>query len=108
MQDIFEDFESINLVVAHEPFLGLEMAKTHRPDLIILDINMPGMDGFQLLKRLKQEPSLEGTPCIALSANAMPNDVKRGLNEGFDHYLTKPIDIPKFYDLIDDYFEEVN
>ena len=106
MQDIFEDFESINLLVAHEPFLGLEMAKTHNPDLIILDINMPGMDGFQLIKRLKQEPALERTPCIALSANAMPNDVKRGLREGFEHYLTKPIDIANFYDLIDDYFDE--
>lgn len=105
MQDIFEDFENITLLVAHEPFLGLEMAKTHQPDLIVLDINMPGMDGFQLLKRIKQETVLDKTPCIALSANAMPSDVKRGLQEGFEHYLTKPIDIPKFYELIEDYFE---
>lgn len=108
MQDIFDDFESIKLVVAHEPFLGLEMAKSHEPDLIILDINMPGMDGFQLLERIKQESTLMTIPCIALSANAMPSDIKRGLKEGFEHYLTKPIDIPKFYELLDTYFEEEN
>lgn len=106
MQDIFEDFDSLELLVAHEPYLGLSMATTHRPDLIILDINMPGMDGFQLLKKIKQEPALMGTPCIALSANAMPLDIKRGLSEGFEHYLTKPIDITKFYKLLDSYFDE--
>ncbi len=106
MEDIFEDLDHLDLTVAHEPHLGLDLAREHIPDLIILDIHMPGMDGFQLLRLLKSDQRTASIPCIALSANAMPSDVTRGLREGFDHYLTKPIDIPIFFEILDTYFEE--
>ena len=65
--------------------------RTNRPDLIILDINLPGMDGFEALKVLKQDPNTQNIPVIALSANAMSHDIKRGMQAGFDAYLTKPV-----------------
>lgn len=78
---------------AHEPLLGLELAEEHKPDLVLLDINLPGMDGFEVLKQLRKRKSTSATPVIAISANAMPADIERGFEAGFDDYVTKPIDI---------------
>lgn len=78
---------------AHEPILGLELALEHKPDLILLDINMPGMNGVEVLKRLKKNPETCDTPVIAISANAMSKDIEKGLAAGFDDYITKPINV---------------
>lgn len=72
---------------------GMTLARDGRPDLILLDIGLPGMSGFELLAWLRREPALAGTPVIAISANAMAADVRGGLAAGFDDYLTKPIDV---------------
>ena len=88
------------MVSAHTGELGLELAEVHKPDVIILDINLPGINGFQALHRLKESEATRDIPVIALSANALPGDIKRGLEVGFRHYLTKPINIPKFLDAL--------
>jgi len=85
---------------AHEPLLGLELAMEHKPHLILLDINLPGMDGYEVLKLLKRQEATQNTPVIAISANAMPKDVERGLKAGFDNYLTKPIDIKELLETV--------
>jgi len=84
---------NLHMWTAHEPMLGLELAATNKPDLILLDINLPGMDGFEVLKLLKGRDGTKNTPVIAISANAMPYDIEKGLEAGFDDYITKPIDI---------------
>ena len=84
---------NIHMWSAHEPLLGLELAEEHKPDLVLLDINLPGMDGFEVLKKLRQRESTRNTPVIAISANAMPKDIEKGLEAGFDDYITKPINI---------------
>lgn len=84
---------NIHLWSAHEPFLGLELAAEHEPDLILLDINLPGMDGYAVLKELRQRDATRNTPVIAISANAMPKDIEKGMAAGFDDYITKPIDV---------------
>jgi PAS domain S-box-containing protein len=91
MEQLLGRFEQIELHSMNEAFRGLYHARTSNPDLIILDINLPGMDGFEALKVLQQDPNTRGIPVIALSANAMTHDVKRGLQAGFDAYLTKPV-----------------
>jgi len=91
----------LQLQTAHTPELGLALARSRRPDLILLDINLPGMDGYQLLAMLRAEPDTRDIPVIAISANAMPSDVERGRAAGFLDYLTKPIDIPGFLGLLD-------
>lgn len=91
----------IHLLTAHTPDLGIELAISHKPDLILLDINMPGMDGYQVLEILKAEASLKNTPVVAITANAMPRDIERGIAAGFNDYMTKPLDLIKFYALLD-------
>lgn len=92
----------LRISTAHTPELGIELALAHRPSLILLDINMPGMNGYQVLDILKADSRLRGTPVVAVTANAMPRDVKRGLEAGFAAYLTKPLDLAQFLHTIDD------
>jgi len=91
MEQLLQRFPQIQLDTANEAFRGLYKARTENPDLIILDINLPGMDGFEALKVLKQDPVSSKLPVVALSANAMSHDIERGLAAGFDAYLTKPV-----------------
>ncbi|GAB1256640.1 hypothetical protein NBRC116494_11420 [Aurantivibrio plasticivorans] len=98
MEQLLDRFEQIELLTANEAFSGLFMARTEQPDIIILDINLPGLDGYEALKVLQQDPSTIGIPVIALSANAMAHDIDRGLKAGFRSYLTKPL---VFRELID-------
>jgi CheY-like chemotaxis protein len=93
--------EHIHLLTAHAPELGIELARAHRPDLILLDINLPGMDGFQVLEEFKANAVLRAIPVIAITANAMAHDIERGRKAGFVDYLTKPIDIESFLQRID-------
>ena len=92
---------SIRLLTAHAPDIGIELALAHRPDLILLDINMPGMDGYQVLEVFKSDAYLKNTPVIAVTANAMPRDIERGIAAGFIDYVTKPIDIERFLHSVD-------
>ena len=87
--------EHLGLVMlnAHTAELGLEMARTQRPDIILLDINLPGMNGFEALSILQNDPATRDIPVIAITANAMERDIKKGLDAGFVDYLTKPLDI---------------
>jgi len=103
---LLERHSNIKILSAEEPLLGLEMANEHNPDLIFLDINLPGINGFEVLKHLRQRGSSREKPIIAISANAMPKDVKKGLEAGFDDYITKPIDIKVLLKLVDDYLLE--
>jgi len=98
---ILERRPHISILAADTAEKGIELARTRDPDLIILDINLPGMDGFEALELLRSYPDTRHIPIIALSANAMPSDVKRGLEAGFLQYLTKPIDVKDFLRTID-------
>lgn len=95
---------NIHMWSAHEPMLGLELAASHNPDLILLDINLPGIDGFEVLKLLRQREATRETPVIAISANAMPKDIEKGRQAGFIDYITKPINVTSFYNSIDNMF----
>ncbi len=90
----------IHLITAHTPELGLELASARRPELILLDINLPGMDGYQVLSILRSDNYLKKIPVIAISANATQHDIDRGLAAGFDEYITKPIDIVRFREVL--------
>jgi CheY-like chemotaxis protein len=80
---------------------GLALARARRPEVILMDLNLPGMSGFEVLERLRADPLTAAIPVLALSANAMQHDVERGLAAGFARYITKPIDIDKFNEAID-------
>ena len=91
----------IHLLTAHTPELGIELALARLPDLILLDINMPGMNGYQVLEVFRADARLQSVPVVAISANAMPGDIEHGKVAGFREYLTKPIDIAGFFHMLD-------
>jgi signal transduction histidine kinase/CheY-like chemotaxis protein len=101
VQEIIGFRSDLRLLMAPDAHLGIEMARVHLPDLILMDINLPGMSGTDALKHLRADPITAHIPVIALTANAMPRDVERGLQNGFFRYLTKPIDIDQFTEAID-------
>ncbi|RDH84583.1 MAG: hypothetical protein DIZ80_03705 [endosymbiont of Galathealinum brachiosum] len=92
---------NIHMWSAPEPLLGLELAAEHKPDLILLDINLPGMDGYEVLKQLKLREITRNIPVIAISANAMPRDIEKGAKAGFDDYITKPINVTTLLETVD-------
>jgi PAS domain S-box-containing protein len=91
----------ICLLSAGDGLLGIEMARIHHPEVILMDINLPGMSGIQALKTLREDPATAHIPVLAISANAMPHDIKKGLEAGFLRYLTKPIDVKEFMEALD-------
>jgi CheY-like chemotaxis protein len=81
--------------------LGIEIARTDRPEVILMDINLPGINGFEVLKILRSDPATAHIPVIAVSANAMQRDIDRGLKAGFFRYMTKPIKVDEFMEALD-------
>ena len=80
---------------------GVELARAARPDVILMDINLPGMSGTEAMRMLRNDPATAHIPVIALSANAIPHDIERGLEAGFFLYLTKPVKVNDFMQALD-------
>jgi signal transduction histidine kinase/ActR/RegA family two-component response regulator len=91
----------LRLLSAADGNVGVEYARAYQPDVILMDINLPGINGIEALKTLRADPSTAHIPIIALSANAIPRDIDRGLEAGFFNYLTKPIKVNQFMDALD-------
>ena len=81
------------MVTAQDGVDGLEQAKLTHPDLILMDIQMPRMDGFEATQKLRNDPEFRNTPIIALTALAMPNDRQRCLDAGMNEYISKPVNL---------------
>ncbi len=90
----------IRLLTAVTGLLGIELARESLPEVILMDINLPGISGLEALKILRQDPATSHIPIVALSANAMPRDIEKGLEAGFFRYLTKPIKVKEFMDTL--------
>ncbi len=101
VEDIIERRPDIRLLSARDAVRGIEIARAAQPDVVLMDINLPGISGIQALKLLLEDPATAHIPVIALSANAMPHDIEKGLAAGFFRYLTKPIKINEFMDTLD-------
>ena len=101
VEQIIARRSDLRLLTAADASNGLELARTHRPGVILMDINLPDMSGFKALEVLRSDPATAHTPVIALSGNAMPLNVASGLEAGFFRYLTKPLDLAEFSDALD-------
>ena len=100
VEQVLNCLPNIIMWSAPEPLLGLELAIEHVPDLILLDINLPGMNGFEVIKRLKENNVTSHIPVIAISANAMPSDITKAEQVGFCYYITKPINIETLLNIV--------
>jgi len=92
----------LRFLSAHNAELGVAIAGLYQPDVIVMDLNLPGIDGYEGLKRLRENPATAAIPVMALTASAAQKDVARGLEAGFSRYLTKPIDVRELTEAIRD------
>ena len=102
------EVEGYRIIEASDGDQGLELARKTKPDLILMDINLPGMDGYELTGLLKGMKHLAHVPVIAMTANVMKGDREKSLEAGCDGYIQKPVDVDTFSQQIDTYLREVN
>lgn len=93
----YQVIEAQNANEARETLINL------KPDLILMDINMPDIDGYTLTHELKTKPGIENVPIVAITANVMKGDRERTLNAGCDGYIEKPIDVDRFVDQVKEF-----
>ncbi len=93
MEELLSSFDGVRLVTAATGEQALALLADLRPSVVILDINLPGMSGFDVLKQIRAMPARAGVPVVALSASAMDRDLKRAEDAGFARYLTKPVNV---------------
>lgn len=103
VQLLEDDYE---LVVAKDGATGLDLAFSEKPDLILMDMALPVMDGWEATRRIKANPDLKHIPVIGLSSHAMHGDTERALEAGCDDYLTKPLDEELLFRKIDSYLKD--
>lgn len=101
VEDLVARRPDIHLLTAMDGSRGIEIARTSQPDVILMDINLPGISGIKALRILAEDPATAHIPVVALSANAMPHDIEKGLQAGFFRYLTKPIKVNEFMSTLD-------
>lgn len=100
VERILNQITNIKMLSATSGELCVDLAVAHKPDLILLDINLPGIDGYEVFKRLKIYEETKYIPIVAISAHAMPKDIAKGISIGFTDYITKPINVAKFTEKI--------
>jgi len=102
VEDLIARRPDIRLMSANNGNQGIEIARASQPDVILMDINLPGISGIKAMRILAKDPATAHIPVIALSANAIPRDIEKGLEAGFFRYLTKPIKVNEFMDTLDE------
>ena len=101
VEEIIARRPDIRLLSARDGLSGIKLAHASQPDVILMDINLPGISGLEALSILAKDPDTAHIPVVALSANAMPHDIEKGLQAGFFRYLTKPVKINEFMVALD-------
>jgi CheY-like chemotaxis protein len=117
VEDNMDHYELVRFVLeraGYDVFLavngrdGVDAARLQRPDLILMDLGMPEMNGWTASQKLKSDEATRSIPLYALSAHTLPQDRKRAIQAGCDGYVTKPIHVQSFLEMIDETFEKMN
>lgn len=103
MEKVLSRKEGLVLMSAESALEGIDLIRRELPDLVLMDIQMPVMDGYEAFVVLRDDPATREIPVLAVSANAMEADIQHAVDLGFDGYITKPIDIQELYQTIDEY-----
>ena len=101
VEELIERRSDLTLLSAVTGLLGIQLASDHLPDVILMDINLPDINGLDALKRLRENPATAGIPVMALSSDAYANQIRDGIAAGFFQYLTKPFEINAFMAALD-------
>lgn len=96
--------EGFDLIEAENATEAMELLDNHQPDMILMDMNMPDIDGYTLTRQLRRIDKLAGIPIIAITANVMKGDREKSLQAGCDGYIEKPIDVDRFIDQVNLFF----
>jgi CheY-like chemotaxis protein len=105
MREVVSDLPSVELLTAPTAEIGLELIRGHRPKVVIMDINLPGMSGFEAVRRLREWPETRDIPVIGLSAAALAKDTSRAKDAGFYRYLTKPVKVDELTQVLEQLLE---
>jgi CheY-like chemotaxis protein len=101
VEQLIERRGDLKLLTAIDAYIGIDLARQSRPDVIVMDINLPGMSGFDALKIFREDPITAHIPVLALSSDAHPNQIEKGMRAGFFRYLTKPFVVDEFMNTLD-------
>jgi CheY-like chemotaxis protein len=104
MKDLLSTLENVELLTAATAEAGIDLARIHLPDVIVMDINLPGISGFEALRELRTTPATAGIPVVALTA-ALERDRRAGEAAGFHRYLTKPVNVDELETVLLELFE---
>jgi CheY-like chemotaxis protein len=117
VEDNMDNYELVRFVLeraGYDVFLavngrdGVDAARLQKPDLILMDLGMPEMDGWTASQKLKSDEATKSIPLYALTAHTLPQDRKRAMQAGCDGYVSKPIHVQSFLDIINEAFEKIN
>lgn len=111
VEDNYDNFEMVRFLLeragytvvgAHTGREAVTAAHENKPDVILMDLSLPEMDGWEAAREIKNDPEIANIPLIALTAHTLPGDRKKAIEAGFDDYISKPINVPAFYDIVKD------
>lgn len=117
VEDNMDNYELVRFVLeraGYDVFLavngrdGVDAARFQKPDLILMDLGMPEMDGWMAAEKIKADATTKSIPLIAITAHTLPRDRYRAIQSGYDGYISKPIHVQSFLDVIDKAFEKLN
>ena len=117
VEDNMDNYELVRFVLeraGYDVFLavngrdGVDAARLQKPDLILMDLGMPEMDGWMAAEKIKLDPVTKAIPLIAITAHTLPRDRYRAIQSGYDGYISKPIHVQSFLNVIDNAFEKLN
>lgn len=106
MEDLLGDLDDVKLLTASSAELGIELVRAHRPDIVVMDINLPGMSGVEATRALASWPETRDIPVVGLSASTSARGAKPRAHDGFYRYLTKPVNVDEFLAVLDELLEQ--
>jgi two-component system cell cycle response regulator DivK len=114
VEDNYDNYEMVRFLLeradytvvgAHTGREAVTAAREHKPDVILMDLSLPELDGWEAAQEIKNDPDIAHIPLIALTAHTLPGDRKKAMESGFDNYISKPINVPAFYDIVSAVFK---
>lgn len=115
VEDNYDNFEMVRFLLERADYTVLgartgreavTAAQELKPDVILMDLSLPEMDGWEAAREIKNDPEITGIPLIALTAHTLPGDRQKAMDVGFDNYISKPINVPVFYDIVSEILKE--